>query len=118
MAYIPLRQGELSQAKEMFESCVVGFHKAGNGIGVIFAIEGLASMHTIQARPERAAQLFAWADAMREKIGDHRPPVEQGSVEKDLAVIHSKLDDIEFEKLSTNGRTMTDEQAIALALEE
>jgi hypothetical protein len=62
-------------------------------------------------------QLFAWADAMREKMGDHRPPVEQDSVEKDLAVIHSKLDDTEFEKLSAEGRTITIEQAIALAQE-
>ncbi|HKJ38910.1 MAG TPA: tetratricopeptide repeat protein, partial [Anaerolineales bacterium] len=118
MAYILLRQGKLSQAKERFEFCVEGFHKAGNSIGVIFAIEGFASMHTIQARPERATQLFAWTDAMREKINDHRPPVEQGSVEKDLAVIHSQLDDAEFEKLYANGRTMTEEKAIALALEE
>ena len=63
-------------------------------------------------------QLFAWADAMREKIGDHRPPVEQDSVERDLAVIHSQLDDAEFAKLSAEGRAMTTEQAIALALEE
>ena len=52
------------------------------------------------------------------KIGDHRPPVEQASVEKDLAVIHSKIDDTEFTRLSAEGRTMTVEQAIALALEE
>jgi hypothetical protein len=80
-------------------------------------IEGLASMHTNQARPEHAAQLFAWTDVAREKIGDHRPPVEQGSVEKDLVTIHSQSDDTEFEKLSANGRTMTSDQAIALSLE-
>jgi hypothetical protein len=63
-------------------------------------------------------RLFAWADDMREKIGDHRPPVEQNSVERDLAVIHSKIDDAEFTRLSADGRTMTFEQAIALALED
>ena len=51
-------------------------------------------------------------------MGDPRPPVEQASVEKDLAVIHSKIDDNEFTRLSADGRTMTVEQAIALALEE
>ena len=54
---------------------------------------------------------------MREKIGDHRPPVEQASVERDLAVIHSKMDDAEFARLTAEGRTMTVEQTIALALE-
>ena len=59
-----------------------------------------------------------YPNAMREKMGDHRPPVEQDSVERDLAVIHSKLDDAEFTRLSADGRTMTVEQAIALPLEE
>jgi len=54
---------------------------------------------------------------MRERIGDHRPPVEQDSVERDLAVIHSTLNDDVFLKLSTEGRALTTEQAIALALE-
>jgi hypothetical protein len=54
---------------------------------------------------------------MREKIGDFRPPVEQASVDKDLAVLHSKVDDTEFTRLSAQGRSMTVEQAIALALE-
>ena len=45
-------------------------------------------------------------------------PLNRLLVEKDLAVIHSKIDDTEFAKLSAEGRTMTVEQAIALALED
>jgi hypothetical protein len=87
-------------------------------IALVFAIEGLASLYVNQKQLERAVRLFAWADAMREKIGDQRPPVEQKSVERDMAVIRSKLSDSEFENLSTNGRTMSVEQAVALALEK
>jgi len=54
---------------------------------------------------------------MRDQIGDHRPPLEQASVERDLAVIHSTLNEAAFEKLSREGRAMTTEQVIALALE-
>ena len=54
---------------------------------------------------------------MREKIGDRRPPIEQASVENDLAVIHSNVDDDEFTRLSAEGRPMSVEQAIARALE-
>ncbi len=118
MAYVRLRQGELSQAKEMFEFCIERFYKAGNSIGVIYAIEGMASMQTNQGNPERAAQLFAWTEVAREKINDNRPPIEQASVDKDLAVIHSQLDDTEFARISAEGRAMTVEQAIALAVEE
>jgi len=118
MAYTLLRQGAIGQARELFEECIQRAYKADWTINLIFAVEGLASLNVNQGRSERAMQLFAWTDAMREKIGDPRPPVEQASVERDLAVIHSKIDDTEFTYLSAEGHTMTVEQAIALALEE
>jgi hypothetical protein len=87
-------------------------------IALVFAIEGLASLHVTQNKPERAIQLFAWTDAMRDKMGDRRPPVEQNSVERDLAVIRSKLSDETFTSLYAEGQAMTTEQAINLALQE
>ena len=118
MAYALLRQGDISQAKEMFELCAERFQNANLVIGLAYTVEGLASLNVNQGEIEYAARLFAWADAMREKMGDTRPPIEQASVEKDLAIIHSKIDTTEFTRLSAEGRTMTVEQTIALALEE
>jgi tetratricopeptide (TPR) repeat protein len=118
MAYPFLRMGDIKQARHTFEKVVRDAQKADWIIVLIFAVEGLASLHVNQKQPERAARLFAWADRMRKKTGDRRPPVEQASVEKDLAVIHSKIDDAEFTRLSAEGRIMTIEQAIVIALEE
>jgi len=118
LAYAFLRQGDIQQAKGLFEIPTQHFKESGSVIGMVYTIEGLASLHLNHNQPERAAQLFAWADAMRDTLGDQRPPVEQTSVEKDLAVIHSQLDDATFEKLWENGSTLSLEQAIALALEE
>ena len=118
IAYIVLRQGDFQEAKEMFRSCIQQFQKANNTIALIYAMEGLGSMNVEQGKAERAVLLFAWADAMRERIGDHRPPVEQASVDSDLAVIHSKLSDSDFATLSTEGQAMTVEEAVTLALEE
>ena len=92
--------------------------KANLLIGLVFAMEGLASLHANQGQAERGVQLFAWADAMREKMGDPRPPVEQASVERDLAVASTKLTKAEFENFSAAGSTMTIEQAITLVLDE
>jgi predicted ATPase/class 3 adenylate cyclase len=116
MAYTLLQQGTIEPARELFEECIQRAHKADWRINLVFAVEGLASLNVKQGRSERAVRLFAWTDAMREKIGDPRPPVEQASVERDLAVIHSKLDDTEFTYLSAEGHTMTVEQAIDYAL--
>ena len=118
MAYALLRQGDISKARDLFELYTQRFHEVNSIDGLVYTFEGLASLHVNQGKVERAVRLFAWATAMREKNGDPRPPVEQNSVERDLAVIHSQLDDEEFASLFTNGRTMTTEQAIALALED
>jgi len=118
MAYAMLRQGNIQKAHTLFADSIQNTQKANMTIALIYAMEGVASLHVNQGQLERAIQLFAWADAMREQIGDHRPPVEQASVERDLAVIHSKLNEADFVKLSTEGSTMTIEQAITLALEE
>lgn len=85
-------------------------------IGLVYTVEGLASLYTHQEGSERAVQLFAWANVMREKIGDHRPPVEQASVDRDLAVLRSQLDDSTFERLWREGGRLTQDQAIMLAL--
>lgn len=118
MAHAVLRQGDIQQAREMFKISIRDTQKAGLMIGIVFAIEGLASLNVNQRRPEPAARLFTWADAMRGKIGDHRPPVEQASVERDLAIIRSQLDHTAYENATKIGRTMNLEQAIALALED
>ena len=73
-------------------------------IGLVYAIEGVASMSVNQKQLERAVLLFAWADAMREKIGDRRPPVEQASVEHDLEIIHSEVNDSDFARLCAEGQ--------------
>jgi hypothetical protein len=84
---------------------------------VVFALEGFASLMVRQEQFEHAVRLFAWTDAMRDKIGDQRPPVEQASVARDLAMIHAQLAAVTFEAEQATGRTMTLAQAVAYALE-
>jgi tetratricopeptide (TPR) repeat protein len=117
MAYAVLRQGDIQKAGALFADNIQSTQKANLTIALVYTVEGLASLYVNQSQPERAARLFAWADAMRERIGDQRPPVEQASVERDLAVIHSTLNEATFEKLSTEGRAMTTDQVIALGFE-
>jgi predicted ATPase len=115
-AYVLLRQGDLRQARQMFENSIRRTQAADFKIALVFALEGIASLSVNQKQPECAARLFAWADAMREKIGDRRPPVEQASVEGDLVIIRSQLDEAAFEQAYEIGRAMTLEQAVVYAL--
>jgi predicted ATPase/Tfp pilus assembly protein PilF len=118
MAYAVLRQGDTQQARKLFEDNIQKSQKANMTIALVFAIEGLVSLNVNQGQFERAAQLFAWADVMRAKIGDPRPPIEQAAVERDLAIVQSKLIDSDFANLSAEGKLMTVEEAVVLALRE
>jgi tetratricopeptide (TPR) repeat protein len=118
MAYTILRQGDALRAKKIFGLCIQQFQKASNMQGLAFAIEGFASLNAIQEGPERAARLFAWVDATRAKFNYPRPPVEQAEVDRDLAMIHSQISDTALEEACESGKSMTTEQAIALALDE
>jgi predicted ATPase/class 3 adenylate cyclase len=118
MAYAVLQLGDFERACNLFQDSVQYTQKAGLMIALVFAVEGLASLYVNQDQPKRAARLFAWADAMREKIGDRRPPLEQALVDHYLEIIHSKLNDSDFDKLSTEGKAMPVEEVVNLALEE
>ena len=118
MAHVFLRQGEVQRARRQFADCIEKAYKANFMIVVVYAIEGLASLNVNQGRYQLAIQLYAWADAMREKIGDQRPPVEKDFIAEEFATIHSRMDDNAIMDITENARTMTTEQAIVLALEE
>ncbi len=118
LAYSELRRGNARKAKELFKACSRQFQKANIGTGLIFIMEGLASLYLVQGQSERAARLFAWADIQRASGGDLRPPVEQVSVERDLAAIQSQLDEAAFHQAWKEGSALTLNQALALALDE
>jgi predicted ATPase/class 3 adenylate cyclase len=118
LGYVFSRRGEQQKAYLFLREALFSFQKAEFTMAIISTLEGIASLLVTQNQYEKAVQLFAWADAMRDQLGDQRTYVEQASVERDLAVIRSKVNNDEYAKLSTEGSSMTIEQAIALALEE
>ncbi|HSH83355.1 MAG TPA: adenylate/guanylate cyclase domain-containing protein [Herpetosiphonaceae bacterium] len=92
---------------------------------VMWALEGLAWLATpmgaAQGRrvvgAERAARLFAAADAVRDSSGLQIAPTERSVQERHLAIAQAQLDEAAWQTASTEGRAMTLEQAIAYALE-
>jgi predicted ATPase/class 3 adenylate cyclase len=117
LGYVALRQGDEAQARARFTQAQHLFAKGGLKIGVVYALEGFATLAVQQGRPERAARLFAWADATRDAIHNTRRPVEQLEVDHELNAIRSQIDEVMVETARAEGRAMTMEQAIAFALE-
>jgi tetratricopeptide (TPR) repeat protein len=117
LGYAVLRQGDYARARSLFTEVQQAFKEAQSRIGVVYTVEGMASLSVAQGQPKPATRLFAWANAMRETIGDTRPPIEQADVDRDLATIHTQLDDAAFAEAQTSGRAMSMDEALALALQ-
>jgi hypothetical protein len=111
-----LQQGDIVKAREMFEFSLQRFHKEENVIGVVFTIEGIASLHLNQGQPERATCLISWTDFLREKIGNRRPPIEQEVVNQIITTCLEKLGKAVFSESYEEGKKMSLEAAITKAL--
>ncbi len=118
LGFVYLGEGEEECAQATFAEVQQRFREMGSKIGVVYALEGLASLAVRQHEWERAVRLYAWADGVRTSIGDQRPPVEQAGVERDYAAIRAQLTDDAIAAATAAGRGMTIEQAVAFAREQ
>jgi tetratricopeptide (TPR) repeat protein len=118
LGFLFSRRGDEQKAYFYLRDALLSFQRAGDQLALIFTLEGFAMLAGMQRRFDQAAQLFAWADGKRKKNGDHRLPVEQVAVDRDLEVIRSHLDEADLTRLWGEGQAMTVEEAIALALQE
>lgn len=118
LGYVYLREGEEECAQDTFAEVQQRFREMRSKIGVVYALEGLASLAVQQSEFERAVRLYAWADAVRMAIGNLRPPVEQTEVDRDYAIIRAQLTEEGITAAALAGRAMTMEQAVAYAWEQ
>ena len=116
--YLTLRQGEVIQAREIFTESIRESFNEKMEQGVVFALEGMASLFIVVGKPQYAAHLIGWADAMRKKIDDPRPPLEQADVDKIIAACLAKMGEVAFSDAYDEGQKMTLDEAVAYALGE
>lgn len=115
--YVALGAGDLSEARSIFTKTAHSFRKDQNTIGVVYMLEGMASIYIALRKPGLAAQLIGWADATRERIINERPYLEQADVDKNIAAIMSKIGSSAFEVAYDDGRGLTLDEAMELALD-
>jgi hypothetical protein len=79
--------------------------------------EGLAAGAVAQARSERGARLIGAAGALGEAMGAPLPPAKRADYERSLVSARHALGEKAFASVWAEGRAMTQEQAVAYALE-
>ena len=118
LGYLALYQGKITVAHEIFTETLRSFYNDKNEIGVVFNLEGIAGLFVVIAKPEIAARLIGWSDATRERIGDHRPPLEQADVDKIIAACLVKIGEVAFSDAYDEGQKMSLDEAVAYALRD
>ena len=118
LGYVAVHQGEFIEARRLLDETARDFRKSQGPSGVIFTLEGMATLYAASDRPERAARLIGWADFKRKETNNKRQILEQAGVDKLIEACLAKMGEVAFSDAYDEGQKMTLEEAVAYALEE
>jgi tetratricopeptide (TPR) repeat protein len=118
LAHLERQFGHHQQALERYRESIVGFRDLGHLGAVAHQLECFGFLAMAGDGNERALRLFAAADALREKAGSPMTSDEQTYFDEQIGLLRQRLDPTRFERIWTNGRTLSMEQALEFALGE
>jgi len=118
LGHISRYKGDLSGAKAIYRETILGWQDVGNRGAVAHELESFAAIAVIENKPQRAIKLLGAAEALRERSSSPMTDFERIEYERDVANARSLLDDTETDRLWLEGRSMTMDDAIEMALEE
>jgi len=116
LGHVARTTGKTAEAKELYRQSLRHFHDQGNRPAIAHELECFAFLSIADEEPQRAANLFGAAEALRERIKASMQEAER--VEYDHAIIRLRtmLMEAELNSLWTEGRALSMEQAIKFAL--
>jgi tetratricopeptide (TPR) repeat protein len=117
LGHVERQTGNLTQARLIYQETIKGWQELGNRAAVAHELECFGFLAIHNEEPQRAVKLFGAAEALREKIQAPMTDFEQVEYDQFVARLRSILAEAEFIMLWAEGRAMTMEQAIQLALE-
>ena len=118
LAHLERQFGHHQQALERYRESIVGFREVGQLGAVAHQLECFGFLAMAGDRNERALKLFAAANTLREKVASPMTSDEQRYFDEQIKDLRQKIDAQQFDRIWTNGRALTMEQALELALEE
>jgi predicted ATPase/class 3 adenylate cyclase/Flp pilus assembly protein TadD len=108
---------DYAAALREFRNGVSAAHSQGSEWETTFGLTGVARMLAHNGENERAAQLLGAAAAMQEKVGMHPQGPRAEALRKVIEVLGNALGEVELQRLRTEGRAMSLDEAVALATE-
>jgi tetratricopeptide (TPR) repeat protein len=118
LAHLERRHGNFADALEYYRETIIAFRDIAQLGAVSHQLECFGFIALEKNQDERALQLFAAANALREKSGTPMTPDEQLYFEEQLTSLREKMDGNQFDSVWSTGYAMTMEQAIQMALQD
>jgi hypothetical protein len=117
IGHIARMQGDTSTAVKTYRETMLHFQEMGNRPAVAHQLECFGFLAITAEEPQRAATLFGAADGLRERIDSQMTEYERIEFYQSMTHLRAMLPEAEFKALWAEGKSMTMEQAIQLALE-
>jgi tetratricopeptide (TPR) repeat protein len=117
LAHLERRCENYASALDYYRETIVAFRDMAQTGAVAHQLECFGFIACAQQQPVRGVQLFAAANALREKGGTPMTPDEQSYFDEQLAGLWNEMDSMKFDLIWSQGHALTMEQAIVLALE-
>jgi tetratricopeptide (TPR) repeat protein len=116
IAHVERAMGNHAKAKSTYQETIKVFQDLGNRPAVAHQLECFAIIAVVEGEAQHATKLFGAAEALREVTNSLRTDEEQAEHAQSMSQLRSMLPEVEFNTLWAEGRAMTMEQAIQLAL--
>jgi predicted ATPase/class 3 adenylate cyclase len=117
LSMIALEQGRDDDAHALAKESLVLWREVGSHQGIAQALcHAAADLAPLRGKTETAARLLSWFEAQREQIGVSEAWVARMN-ERTLAAIRTQLDEASIAEAWEQGRALTADEAVALALD-
>jgi predicted ATPase/transcriptional regulator with XRE-family HTH domain len=118
LATIAIREGDKARAKAWFSECLLFIQQIGVNSLLVECLIGLAGIAATEKHFKRAAQIVGTVEMQVETRQFPLASANRSELNWLTTILQEELGNAEFEALTTTGRAMTMEQAIAYALED
>ena len=116
-SFVDEAERDYAGALREFRNGLRAAHSQGSEWETTFGLTGVARMLANNGENERAALLLGAAAAMQEKVGMHPQGPRAKAQRNVIEVLGSALGEVELQRLRTEGRAMSLDEAVALATE-
>jgi len=117
MAHMERLEDRHEKAAQMYRETILEWKRLGHRAAVANQFECFAFIARAHEQPERALRLLGAAEALRELIHIDMSDMERVEYEREVNDLKTNMDGKMFASLWEEGRSMTMEQAIELALQ-